>query len=434
VDVTNAYADDGLYAADMDSGHNSKNTCNPIKEDSHTFYDFDLNVPAGATITGIEILVDAWTDNSSVGSPRLCGQLIWDGGADWSYYVLSPVLDTVEARYIIGGNTWGESWDASDFDNSSFRVRIISNSGSPNSDFFLEWVAVRINYDSGAQTLGAGAAAGLLLPLVQNGVVPSIPPLPTPTATATSTTTATATATATGQATAPATATATGTTMATAIATPTPTPTATATTTATATATPTATSTATPTSTATDTPTPTATATVGGDTTGWHSPRSNTPGTGGDGDGFEVDPTNAYADGGGWAEDNDSGHNPLARCNPINEDSHLFYDFDLVIPPGATVTSIEVLVDAWTSDNSSGTPALCAQLVWDGGADRSDYELTPMLGTSEARYILGGDTWDETWDPADFDNSSFRVRIISYSSDPTNDFFLDWVAVRITYE
>jgi hypothetical protein len=374
---------------------------------------------------------------------------------------LSPVLDTVEARYIIGGNTWGESWDASDFDNSSFRVRIISNSGSPNSDFFLEWVAVRINYDSGAQTLGAGAAAGLLLPLVQNGVVPSIPPLPTPTATATSTTTATATtgsttpvatgtatgtptptstttatatATATGQATAPATATATGTTMATAIATPTPTATTTATTTATPTATSTATPTSTPTSTATDTPTPTATATVDGDTTGWHSPRSNTPGTGGDGDGFEVDPTNAYADGGGWAEDNDSGHNPLARCNPINEDSHLFYDFDLVIPPDATVTSIEVLVDAWTSDNSSGTPALCAQLVWDGGADRSDYELTPMLGTSEARYILGGDTWDETWDPADFDNSSFRVRIISYSSDPTNDFFLDWVAVRITYE
>jgi hypothetical protein len=57
------------------------------------------------------------------------------------------------------------------------------------------------------------------------------------------------------------------------------------------------------------------------------------------------------------------------------------------------------------------------------------------LSTTEATYGLGSpsDTWGRTWSSSDFNNASFRLRVIDVASHPNRDFFPDHVAVNVTY-
>lgn len=89
------------------------------------------------------------------------------------------------------------------------------------------------------------------------------------------------------------------------------------------------------------------------DDTGWNSPTSDAfySGT----DGFD-DASNAYADGGGSASNDD------------NNDQHLFYDYNLGIPANAAIDGIVVRLDAWLS-SVSGTSAMKVALSWDGGTN-----------------------------------------------------------------
>jgi hypothetical protein len=57
------------------------------------------------------------------------------------------------------------------------------------------------------------------------------------------------------------------------------------------------------------------------------------------------------------------------------------------------------------------------------------------LTTSEVTYTLGdtADTWGRTWAVGDFTNTNFRIRVTNVSSNGNRDFFLDYIAVNITY-
>ncbi len=225
--------------------------------------------------------------------------------------------------------------------------------------------------------------------------------------------------------------------------TPTPTYTLTATNTPTATntltATPTATFTPMPTNTPTDTPTPTNTPTAGN--TGFLSPNANAAVTSsaGDNNGFQTSPTNAYADGGGSAQDVNSGTNNNASCTANSKDKHRFYDYNISLPGGVTVTGIEVRLDAFVDAVGSNAPAMCVQLSWEGGATWTTAKQTPTLTTTEATYVLGSaaDTWGRAWTATNLTNANFRVRVIdvaSGSNATARDFSLDWVAVRVSYQ
>ncbi len=57
--------------------------CDDPGKDKHRFSAYGLTLPAGATITGIEVRLDAKA-NAPAGSPVMCVELSWDGGATWT--------------------------------------------------------------------------------------------------------------------------------------------------------------------------------------------------------------------------------------------------------------------------------------------------------------------------------------------------------------
>jgi hypothetical protein len=143
----NAYANDGLFAVDTNSGNDSSTSCTSSKKDKHLFYNYGFAVPAGSTIKGIEVRLDAKVDSTS-GSPKLCVQLSWNGGASWTTAKSTARLTQSESTYLLGNASelWGRTWSVGDVSNPNFRVRVISVSSSTSRDFSLDWVAVRLTY------------------------------------------------------------------------------------------------------------------------------------------------------------------------------------------------------------------------------------------------------------------------------------------------
>jgi probable HAF family extracellular repeat protein len=167
---------------------------------------------------------------------------------------------------------------------------------------------------------------------------------------------------------------------------------------------------------------------------GFRSPAANSADSGGDGNGFESNASNAQNDDSLNAIDNNSGSGTSTSCTSSSKDKHRFFSYGFSIPAGATIGGIEVRLDA-RADSTSSSPRMCVQLSWDGGTTWTTTKATGTLGTSMATSILGNttDTWGRTWSPADFSNTNFRVRVINVSSSTSRDFFLDWVSVRVTY-
>jgi subtilisin family serine protease len=171
--------------------------------------------------------------------------------------------------------------------------------------------------------------------------------------------------------------------------------------------------------------------------TGLRSPSANAPVTisAGDNNGFEVSAANAYADDGAFAVDNNGGTGSSTTCTHIRRDKHLYYNYDFPIPVGKAIKGVEVRLDAKV-DSSSGSPKMCVQLSWNGGATWTKAKSTPTLTTGEATYILGGasDAWGRTWSAGEFSNANFRLRVIDVANSTVRDFFLDYVAVKVTFQ
>ena len=187
---------------------------------------------------------------------------------------------------------------------------------------------------------------------------------------------------------------------------------------------------ATPTPTPSPTPAPT-------QNTGFLSPTLNTAVTksAGDNNGYEITPANAYADGNGYAEDRNSGSGSGTTCTSTKRDKHQFYTYNISLPTNATVKGIEVKLDAKAA-SASGSPQLCVQLSWDNGATWTAGQNTAYLTTTETTYILGGaaNTWGRTWTVSNLANNAFRVRITNLGTTTTNTFYLDYIAVNVTYQ
>lgn len=168
--------------------------------------------------------------------------------------------------------------------------------------------------------------------------------------------------------------------------------------------------------------------------TGYSSPTAQAAGPGGDGNGFESNPANAFADDGAFAFDLDSGVSGTLNCTDPVRDNHDFFNYGFSIPGGSAITGVEVRLDAWT-DLVKNTASLCVQLSADGGASWTAARVTPALTTTEASYLLGGpaDTWGRAWTTADLSNANFRVRVTTIANANVRDFSLDWVAVKVYY-
>ena len=147
VSAANAYTNDGLFTVDNNSGTNSNSSCTNSGKDKHRFYNYNVTIPNGVAVKGIQVRVDAKADSIS-GSPKICVQLSWDGGSTWTSTKSTPTLTAVKATYILGGttDTWGHVWTANQLSNTSFRMRVIDVATSTARDFSLDWVAVQVTY------------------------------------------------------------------------------------------------------------------------------------------------------------------------------------------------------------------------------------------------------------------------------------------------
>ena len=139
--------DDGLFAVDTNSGSSTATTCNSTAKDRHVLSNFGFSVPAGSTIQGIEVKLNAKVDNTT-GAPKFCVELSWNGGATWTTALSSGTFATAEAVYIVGGvlNTFGRTWTNTDFDNANFRVRLTMVASNTSRDWSLDWVGVQVRY------------------------------------------------------------------------------------------------------------------------------------------------------------------------------------------------------------------------------------------------------------------------------------------------
>jgi|GEM_PF-1461995 len=155
------------------------------------------------------------------------------------------------------------------------------------------------------------------------------------------------------------------------------------------------------------------------DSTGLTNPITDSPYGG---DGFEISPSNAYVND-GLAAQNING--------PGN--SHDYY-YGLNIPASATIKGIEVRLD-WYLDSDNGTSSMAVELSWNGGSAWTAAQADLVESTSEHTATLGTptDSWGRSWNPDEFSNTNFRVRITCNSDDLERDFYLDWVAVNVHY-
>jgi hypothetical protein len=166
--------------------------------------------------------------------------------------------------------------------------------------------------------------------------------------------------------------------------------------------------------------------------TGNRNPTIAAAATGGDNNGFQTSPSNAYSDNGSFALDTNSGTGTSTSCTATTKDKHLYYNYGFSFPGTVTIKGVEVRLDA-KADTTAGSPKLCVQLSWNGGASWTTAKSTTTLTTSEATYLLGGatDTWGRTWTTNDFTNANFRVRVVMVASSTARDFSLDWVTVKV---
>jgi len=65
----------------------------------------------------------------------------------------------------------------------------------------------------------------------------------------------------------------------------------------------------------------------------------------GDNNGFQTNPANVYTDGSGVAQDVNSGTNNNSSCTANSKDKHRFYNYNISLPGGVTVTGNECLLD-----------------------------------------------------------------------------------------
>jgi hypothetical protein len=143
----NACADDALTATDANSGTGTSTLCTNTGKDRHIFYNYGASVPAGATINGIEVRLDAWA-SSATSSPFICAELSWDGGTTWTATKTTATLTTSQVTYILGtsSDTWGRTWSSGDFSNANFRLRLTDVASSTARTFDLDYAAVQITY------------------------------------------------------------------------------------------------------------------------------------------------------------------------------------------------------------------------------------------------------------------------------------------------
>lgn len=178
-----------------------------------------------------------------------------------------------------------------------------------------------------------------------------------------------------------------------------------------------------------------ASAAVGSLSTGLKTCSSNAADTGGNGNGYETNASNACVADGSVATDANTGTSNSTVCTNAGKDRHRFWGYAFGLPGSvASINGITVQADAGLNNNG-GTSTLCVELSTDGGATWTTPKQVTMTSAAVTSYTFGGttDLWGRTWTAAHFPTGSFRVRVTDASSQPNKDYRLAGVRVAVSY-
>ncbi|MBI4674429.1 MAG: hypothetical protein HY741_22525 [Chloroflexi bacterium] len=164
---TRAYGDDSSYASDTNSGTASSSVTCPTtynsstlsKQDQHNFYYSLSTLPDSATLTGIQVKLDAWkrkTKSSLDGT--ICIYLSGDGGSTWANVQTQALSTSSTSSYTLPSTSdslWGYMWNVSTIKQSKkFVVRLVdvtnSSSSTKGQTFRLDYIGVTFFYTGGS--------------------------------------------------------------------------------------------------------------------------------------------------------------------------------------------------------------------------------------------------------------------------------------------
>lgn len=89
------------------------------------YYNFNFNVPSGATIDGILVEIEAYADDEQ----SLNIELSWDGGDHYTESMFECGWNSgmeIYQEYGSSTNLWGHDWIDTEFSNSNFRLRAVT--------------------------------------------------------------------------------------------------------------------------------------------------------------------------------------------------------------------------------------------------------------------------------------------------------------------
>ncbi len=157
--------------------------------------------------------------------------------------------------------------------------------------------------------------------------------------------------------------------------------------------------------------------------------------TGGDANGYELNPANGCVADGAVATDANSGTNTAVACGGAGKDRHRFWTFGLGLP--ASVTAIKGITVKVKSAISAvaGTNNVCAELSWNAGTTWTAAQQVSLTSTALTFYTLGGSSslWARAWVASDFSDANFRVRLTDVANSTARTFTLDSVQVQVDY-
>ena len=139
------FADDGVNTSHPSSGWGA--------EDDITLSSFSsLSIPAGATINGIEIIMEA-NSNSGANTPHM---FVYNG-ADWSSALanngsFSRATSTIDPAWGSSSNLWGLEWNATTA--ADIQIKMDSSSITSGKRIFIDYIKVRIPYTAAGGNIG----------------------------------------------------------------------------------------------------------------------------------------------------------------------------------------------------------------------------------------------------------------------------------------
>ena len=126
---------------------------------------FGINLPASATVNGIEVVLLAHADASTL-RRTFSVSLSSDNGTSYTTALDAGDFGTGFVYRSVGGaaNNWGRAWSADDFSDDQFRVKLKSTSGQDS--IYMEYFQVKVYYtpDSVRPTVTVNQASGQLDP------------------------------------------------------------------------------------------------------------------------------------------------------------------------------------------------------------------------------------------------------------------------------